>query len=209
MLASFLATTSTSPDRLGRRGVRRGTGNGCRDCGRFAGWLRLDSVNGQDGAADALENPGFPGHQGECDGFRDAVVRRGVPAQEKLAQSDRENIEHPLCRESGFGEVAIAIGERAGSVEALAFGDPLEVAALAPESEVDLRNGGAVELRAKDGLDLGQGVEPCDEFPARFAFEKAEIELFPDVVREIGDFSIASGHIGNIQVVIVLCLRIV
>ena len=48
-------------------------------------------------------------------------------------------------------------------------------------------------------MNLGQGVEPCDEFPARFAFEKAEIELFPDVVREIGDFSIASRHSGDFR----------
>ena len=45
-------------------------------------------------------------------------------------------------------------------------------------------------------MNFGQGVEPCGEFPACFAFEKAEIELFPDVVREIGDFAVAS-HSGN------------
>jgi len=36
-------------------------------------------------------------------------------------------------------------------------------------------------------LNRGQSVEPCDEFPGSFAFEKTEIELFPDVVREMGD----------------------
>jgi hypothetical protein len=43
-------------------------------------------------------------------------------------------------------------------------------------------------------LNHGQSVEPCGEFPAVFALEKAEIELFPDVVREIGDFSVTSSH---------------
>jgi hypothetical protein len=152
------------------------------------GSLELDPVNGKDGAADALENPRFPGHLGECVGFGNAFFEREVPARQKLAKADGEDVEEPFRREAGFGEIAIAIGEVAGGVEALALGEPLEIAALAPESEVDLRDRGAIELRAEDGLNRRQSVEPGDEFPPRFAFEKAEIELFPDVFREMSKF---------------------
>ena len=117
-----------------------------------------------------------------------------IPAQQKLAVAEGEHVEQPLRGEAGFGERGIAVGERAGGFEALAFGEPLEIAALAPMGEVDLGNGGAIELRTEDGLHFRQGVEPGGEVPACFALEKAEVELFPDVVREIGDFTVASRH---------------
>ena len=173
---------------------------GLHEIGLLAGCLRLDPMNGQEGAADALEDSRFPRHQGECDGFGDALIRGRVPAHEKLAQSEREDIEQPLRRDAGFGEVAIAIGERVGGVEALAFGEPLEIAALAPEGEVDLGNARAIELRTENGLHFRQGVEPYDEFPASFAFEKTKIELFPDVVREIGDFPLRAGIVVILEV---------
>ena len=173
-------------------------------------------MNGQERATDALENPGFPGHFGErarlfprptTSTYPERLVGGEIPPHQKLAESDRKDIEQALRREAGFGEITIAIGERSGGVKALAFGEPLEVAALAPQSEVDLRNGGAVELRAEDGLNLGQSVEPRDEFPAAFAFEKAQIKLFADFVGEICDFTVSRGHNGILNVAIILCLR--
>ena len=59
-------------------------------------------------------------------------------------------------------------------------------------------------MRAEDGLHLGLGVEPSDEFPARFAFEKAKIELLPDVIREIGDFTVSRSHSGIVRLLIIL-----
>ena len=158
----------------------------------------MNAVDGQESAADALEDPRFLCHLGECDGLRDAFFERQIPAHEKLAEADGENVEEALGGEAGYGEIAIAIGEGASGVEAFAFGEPLEVAALTPEGEVDLGDGRSVELRVEDGLDRGEGVEPGGEFPAWFAFEKAEIELLPDVVREVGDFTVASCHSGGV-----------
>ena len=110
------------------------------------GRLGLNAVNGEERAADALENPRLSCDLGECSGVGDAFVGRQLPAHQKLAEADCEDVEEPLRRKAGFGEIAIAVGKGAGGIEALAFGEPLEVAALAPESEVDLRNGGAIEL---------------------------------------------------------------
>ena len=70
----------------------------------------------------------------------------------------------------------------------------MEIAALAPVGEIDLGNGRAVESGSEDGLHLRESIKPCGKFPAVFAFEKVEIELFPDIVREIGDFTVASSH---------------
>ena len=70
----------------------------------------------------------------------------------------------------------------------------MEIAALTPIGKVDLGNGGSIELSLENGLDSGKGVEPCGEFFGSFAFEKAKIELVPDVDREMGDFTVASGH---------------
>ena len=71
---------------------------------------------------------------------------REIPAHQELAEADGEDVEQSLRREAGAAEIAIAIGERAGGVEALAFGEPLEIAALAPVGEVDLVDGRAIEL---------------------------------------------------------------
>ena len=103
-------------------------------------------MNGEDRAADALENPRLPGHLGECVEFRLTFVRRQIPVHQELAETEGEDIEEPLRGEAGGGEVAIAIGEMAGGVETFALGEPLEVAALAPVGEVDLGNGSAIEL---------------------------------------------------------------
>jgi len=93
-----------------------------------------------------LENPRFPCHLREGEGIGDTFIRRKIPAHQKLADADREDVEQSFGREADFGEVAIAIGERAGGIEAFAFGNPLEVAALTPVGEVDLGNGRAIEL---------------------------------------------------------------
>jgi hypothetical protein len=130
--------------RRGRRFWRERAGRDRRRGERFAfdrrvgraGLLRLDAVNGQERATDALENPGFPGHLGESSGLRGGVIERQIPAHEKLAKAEREDVEEPLRREAGFGKIAIALGERAGGVEAFALGEPLEVAALTPVGEV-------------------------------------------------------------------------
>ena len=145
----------------------------------------MDAMDGQEGAADALENPRFSCDQGKSGGFRGAFIGRKIPTHEKLAKADGEDVEEPLRREACRGEVASALGESAGGIEAFALGEPLEVAALAPMGEIDFGDGGTIEVCAEDGLDFGLGVQPGGEFPACFAFEKAQVELFPDVVREI------------------------
>jgi len=103
-------------------------------------------VDGEEGAADTLENPDFLRHLGERVGPGNAFVGRNIPTHQELTEAEREDVEEALRGEAGGGEVEIAVGESARGVEALAFGEPLEIATLAPESEVDLGDERTVEL---------------------------------------------------------------
>ena len=93
-----------------------------------------------------MENPRFPGHFSERRGLRYGIVGREIPPRQEFAETEGEDVEEPLRGEAGGGEVEIAVGESARGVEALAFGEPLEIATLAPESEVDLGDERTVEL---------------------------------------------------------------
>lgn len=112
---------------------------------------------------------------------------------------DREDVEEALRRKASICEMVIPIGQRAGGVEALAFGDPLEIASLAPKGEVDFGDLRAVELGAENGLHLGQGIAPGGKLPGCFASRNAVIESLLDVVRETSKFSIANSHNGGFR----------
>ena len=54
-------------------------------------------------------------------------------------------------------------------------------------------DGAAFELGGHDLLDLGEGVEPLEEGGSWLAVLEAGVELFPESVRETGDFTGAHG----------------
>lgn len=98
---------------------------------------------------------------------------------------------------SGGGEIAAGgFGEASGVFahffrlgDVFPFLAPSLIAGLPPVGEVWGVDGFGVKVGGEDFFDSREFVEPCEDFGIAFAVVDAEVELFPDVVREPGDFA--------------------
>ena len=93
----------------------------------------------------------------------------------------------------GIAQGVVAEGlfivEALNEIQSVLADEPVAVAAMAPLGQVDFVEGATVEAGGKHGLDFGDGVEPFEDGVGLLAVVESAIELFTDVVREVGDFS--------------------
>jgi hypothetical protein len=99
--------------------------------------------------------------------------------------ADRTVLGFFVADREGFSDLADEIG-----VGLLA--EPVLVAALTPDAEVLLGDGGAVELLGQDGLDLVLGIKPAEEMVGGLAVVEALVDGVTEVAGETGDFTVAS-----------------
>jgi hypothetical protein len=81
-------------------------------------------------------------------------------------------------------------GVEGGEGESVLAHLPVAEAMLGPFVEVLFRDGFGTELRAEEGLDLGEGIEPGAEVVLGFAFVEAAVELVADGLGEASDFAV-------------------
>lgn len=120
--------------------------------------------------------------------FAEDAVVGGEPRGERFGE-----------RRSAFGIGAAGkdiLAEVAGDLASLLFQKPLQEAALVPGGEVGWVDRLAVEFAGQDGLDLGECIEPGNEFEALFAIVQALVELGANLQWEAGDFAGAGGAHG-------------
>ncbi len=87
-------------------------------------------------------------------------------------------------------------GDGQGLVGKEAAQEPILVSAQAPLAQVLGADGGALKVPGEDLLDLGEGIEPLEQFRAFLGLFEAGVEFFAEGGGEAGDLAVAGMHRG-------------
>ena len=123
------------------------------------------------------------------------VGGRDDPALGHFGVGGGEGEDEFVTIDAGLRDGLDVVGKRVVFVEDDVVCVPLAVAVRPPLGEVLLGDRAAIEAPLEGLDDFGFGVEPIHEFVCLFAVVEAKVEFFPDVSREVGDFTVACFHI--------------